>query len=263
MQPLPALHIRLDRIGSTNSYVLQQLAEGADWPDLTLVSADAQTQGRGMQGNVWESADGLNLAFSLLCRPSFLRPSEQFLLSQCIALAVCEALRQTAGEALAPHFSVKWPNDIYFRDAKISGTLIECGLKGGRLETAVIGTGVNVNQCRFVSDAPNPISLRQVCGGDELDRDALLARIVSGFARLYELLRAGGADEVRRLYLQHLYRRSGFHAFTDAAGAFEACIEGIEPAGYLLLRTRGGERRRYEFKEVRFVLPPSPNISIS
>ena len=60
-----------------------------------------------------------------------------------------------------------------------------------------------------------------------------------------------GVDE---LYRSRLYRRQGYYKYRDENGVFEACIEGIRPDGCLMLQTRSGEHRTYEFKQVQFVL---------
>ncbi len=242
--------IHLAATPSTNTLVREFLAAGEDLPEMTLVDTDDQTAGRGQVGNGWESAAGQNLTFSLLCRPDAVLASEQFILSQAIALAVCLTLSR-----LADGFTVKWPNDIYFGDRKISGTLIECDLQGKHIRNCIVGTGVNVNQTDFKSDAPNPISLRQICG-HAFDREQLLTDIIDEFVRQYERVQTRRFNDIRTAYMQHLYRREGIHRFADADGAFEAAIVGIEPTGHLLLRPRQGDVRRYEFKEVKFVLPP-------
>lgn len=241
--------VHLQSVDSTNAYVRRRLSAGRHFAEITLVDTDDQTAGRGQKGNSWECEPGKNLAFSLVCHPSQVPASHQFILSQAIALAVCESLSE-----FADGFTVKWPNDIYWNDYKVSGTLIECDLLGKQLDTCIIGTGVNVNQTVFVSDAPNPMSLGQIVGAS-CDREALLASIVREFVRLYSLIQRGHDELVRAEYVSRLYRSSGLWPFEDANGRFEAGFAGIEPTGHLLLRTAGGELRRYEFKEVRFVLP--------
>lgn len=259
--------VHLEETPSTNSYARRMLEEGADVPEVTLVYADAQTAGRGQVGNSWECAAGENVAFSLICHPRFVRPAEQFVLSEAIALAVAESCRaalkesgieteereiETAKCGLADRdVTVKWPNDIYYGDRKLSGTLIECFLQGSELAHCVIGTGVNVNQTVFVSDAPNPVSLKQICGHD-LDREALLRDICTRFVALYDRISKGEASAIHAEYLRHLYRCEGIHEYEDAEGRFRAHIAGVEPTGRLLLQRTDGTERRYEFKEVKF-----------
>jgi len=233
------------------------LAFGDDLPGFTLVVAESQTAGRGQQGNSWESEDGKNIVFSLLCHPDFVRPAEQFLLSQCMALSIQRVLQEAISKSgKDDEVTVKWPNDIYVGEKKISGTLIECDLLGKNISNCIIGVGININQVTFVSDAPNPVSLAQICG-KEFDREAILEDIIREFNRTYDIVRFGGAEKIRASYRMVLYRRSGFHRFSDVRGEFMAEIANIEPTGHLVLRFENGNSVRYEFKEVRFG-PPTP-----
>jgi len=248
--------INLPTVDSTNTFVREMLADestggvvsASALPGMTLVVADDQTRGRGQVGNSWETEKGKNLTFSLLCHPEFVRPSRQFLLSQCIALAIQQTLSKYVEGVM-----VKWPNDIYVGDKKISGTLIECDLMGRSISNCVIGTGINVNQTIFRSDAPNPISLALLTGREH-DREAILGAIIEHFQEYYELLRDGREDEITSLYMANLYRREGFHKYSDVRGEFMAEIASIEPTGHLNLRFENGNVVRYEFKEVKFIL---------
>jgi len=231
------------------------LAFGDKLDGMTLVVAESQTAGRGQQGNSWESEDGKNLVFSLLCHPDFVRPAEQFLLSQCMALAIQQALQSRLVQD-DKKVTIKWPNDIYVDDKKISGTLIECDLMGKNIANCILGVGININQTVFLSDAPNPVSLSQLTGLT-YDREEILDSIIKHFRILYEDLRGGKAEAVRQMYMDCLYRRTGFHRYSDVRGEFMAEIADIEPTGHLVLRFENGNTVRYEFKEVRFS-PPTP-----
>lgn len=224
------------------------LSFGDDIGGMTLVVAEAQTAGRGQQENKWESEAGQNLTFSLLCHPLFVRASEQFILSQCMALAIWKSL-----SALVEDVSIKWPNDIYIGDKKVSGTLIECDLRGKEIENCIIGVGVNINQMEFLSDAPNPVSLKQITGTD-YDRDTVLESIIAEFQIYYEEVKNGDSETVRKEYMLHLFRKEGLHKYADVRGDFMAEIHDIEPTGHLVLRFENGNTCRYEFKEVKFIL---------
>ncbi len=239
----------LSSTDSTNLYLRRLIEEGKNLPDMTVVTAFEQTAGRGQKGNSWETEAGKNIVFSLLCHPSFLPPSRQFVLSQCIAIAIADTLSEHI-----EGITVKWPNDIYWNDKKISGTLIECALQGCTINTCIIGSGVNINQTEFRSDAPNPVSLKQITGKD-YDTQLLFEQIINRFTSLYETLRNGGEEVVAKQYMQRLYRRNGYHLYEDKNGRFLAQIHSIEPSGHIVLQTSEGELRNYEFKEVRFVLP--------
>lgn len=247
--------INLPTVDSTNSFIREMLTEegtggvvsAASLPGFTLVVADDQTKGRGQQGNTWETERGKNLIFSLLCHPDFVLASHQFLLSQCMAVAIREALSQ-----YVECVEVKWPNDIYVGDKKISGTLIECDLQGKSISNCIIGVGLNVNQLEFRSDAPNPTSLA-LLAGREYDREVVLASIMQHFQTYYAMLQEGREETVRQLYMKHLYRREGMHRYRDVRGEFMAEMAGVEPTGHLLLRFENGNVVRYELKEVQFI----------
>ena len=243
---------RSDSIGSTNTY-LRELNGGDPAYDYEVAVADFQTAGRGQKGNTWESEQGKNLLFSILAHPKGIKVQEQFYISQAIALAVSDAVIAAAGPEYAAGFSVKWSNDIYYKDCKMAGILIENTLQGSSILDTVVGVGLDVNQEVFVSDAPNPISLKNITGRD-YDRDALLDDIIARFIGYMELDTPSQRAGVDELYRSRLYRRQGYYKFRDENGVFEACIEGIRPDGCLMLQTRSGEHRTYEFKQVQFVL---------
>ncbi len=228
--------VHIDETDSTNRWLREQGGE-----EDMVVWADYQTAGRGQGTNHWESERGQNLTFSVLLHPERVLANRQFSISMQVSLALCEALEQHIGDV-----SIKWPNDIYWRDAKIAGILIENRLHGTKVRDSIIGIGLNVNQRRFVSDAPNPISLWQICEC-ETDREALLKDILTAMQRLL-------GQEVRPQYLCKLYRRDGFHPYVDAKGAFMAQIVDVQEDGHLLLQDEEGQERRYAFKEVAFVI---------
>ena len=116
----------------------------------------------------------------------------------------------------------------------------------------VVGVGLDVNQEVFVSDAPNPISLKNITGR-EFDLNALLNDIIDRFIGNMEQP-ADKRPKVDQAYRDRLYRCEGYHKFRDEKGQFLAKIEGIRPDGYLMLLTDKGEHRVYEFKQVQFIL---------
>lgn len=216
--------------------------------EFVLVTTDFQTAGRGQHGTAWEAERGKNLLFGFRLYPVFLKAGAQFRLSEILALAITSALDDYAAEG----FSIKWPNDIYFKHRKICGMLLEHDLCGGNIAATRTGIGINVNQSVFRSNAPNPVSLYGILG-HETDREVLLRRILDEFEKRYRRLQTGGYDPETE-YLQHLYRRKGMFPYRDAAGRFLARIAGVEPTGRLLLEDDRGNLRRYAFKEVVFEL---------
>ena len=230
--------IHIDETDSTNSWLTKNCA-GGQTP--CVVVADYQTAGRGCGTNTWESERGKNLLFSLLISPEYLPANKQFQLSMAISLAIVDAVGQLVGD-----LSIKWPNDIYWRNGKLAGILIENRLQGNLIKDCIMGVGLNVNQRAFHSDAPNPVSLWQITG-QETDREQLLKEILKSLDVLL-------ATDIKDRYMKMLYRRKGFHPYTDKDGVFMAEIVGVEDDGHLLLRDDDGNERRYAFKEVTFII---------
>jgi BirA family biotin operon repressor/biotin-[acetyl-CoA-carboxylase] ligase len=236
--------IRFKETDSTSRYLREYVP--AEGEDMTIAVADFQTAGQGMGTNTWESEPGQNLLFSILVHPVMLPVNRQFLLSMAEAVALQDTLsRYTDG------ITIKWPNDIYWHDQKISGTRIDTSLSSHGIKNFILGTGIDVNQREFHSDAPNPVSLRQILGHD-VDRDELLNRVTDSFMKYYGMIVGGDYTDIAALYHQSLYRAHGFHSYSDADGDFEAAIVEVEDDGHLILRDREGMIRSYEFKEIKF-----------
>ena len=206
--PVPLIH--LEETDSTNNY-LQTLCAQQKVEELTTVVADFQTSGRGQRGNSWESEPLKNLLFSFVLFPDFLEARCQFLVSQIISLAIKEEL-----STYTEDISIKWPNDIYWKDKKICGMLIENDLTGVHISRSITGIGINVNQETFCSDAPNPVSLKQI-NGQSYDCPQILASVMKRIKTYYNLLATGKADIqslIADRYACSLFRKEGFHRYT-------------------------------------------------
>lgn len=237
--------IRLEEIDSTNRYLKNYREEGDE--EMIVAVADYQTAGKGQGTHTWESEKGKNLLFSLKVYPHWIPVRRQFVLSMAGALAVKDALDSYVG-----NITLKWPNDVYWNDQKISGTLIENTIDSKGIKSCVFGIGLNVNQLVFHSDAPNPVSLAQILG-HEVDRDEVLKKILDGFEKYYELLRRADYMDVSGIYHLSLYRRKGFHPYRDADGEFEGALVEVEDDGHLILHDRQGRIRSYAFGEISIV----------
>ena len=240
--------IRLENTCSTNEYLLHIAAKQPGWEG--IVVSDYQSAGKGMGTNTWESEAGQNLLFSILVHPSWLPIRHQYLLSMAEAIAICEVL-----SGYTKDITIKWPNDIYWKDKKISGTRIDTNISGNHISDMVISTGININQRTFISDAPNPISLWQITG-KENDKDIILNNILTAFENYSTMLREGNSDAIVKRYHDNLYRSEGYHWYKDANGEFEAKTIEVLPNGTLRLQRMNGIINEYMFKEVEFLFPP-------
>ena len=222
---------------STNTLLKELLAKG-EWPEgERFLYTSFQTAGRGQAGNGWESEEGKNLLCSILLPPN----KNLYFLN----IAIGVALLRVIGE----DFTIKWPNDIYFGDKKVAGILIENAIIGNEIKYSIAGIGLNVNQTTFVSDAPNPVSLKQI-RGQEYDIERLMNHLFETVQRVLN----ESEQEVWAYYKSHLYRREGFWPFEDKDGPFEAAIKDVLPTGEIVLEDKKGQERIYHFKQVRYVI---------
>ena len=220
---------------NSTSTLLKQMAAEGNPPD--FIYAGYQTAGRGQTGNSWESEEGKNL----LC--SILLPPDKNLYFLNIAVGV--ALLRVIGE----DFSIKWPNAIYWQDKKAAGILVENAIIGNEIKYSIAGIGLNVNQTEFKSDAPNPVSLKQI-RGREYDIESLMNRVLE---EVHKVLNEPEQD-IWSYYKSHLYRREGWYPYEDNNGVFEAHIEDVLPTGEIVLKDRQGKERNYHFKQIRYIL---------
>ena len=247
----------IKNIDSTSTELRRRMS-AEELPHGYCISADFQTAGHGQATNHWESEDGKNLLFSLLLRPSVIPASEQFVITEIVTLAIINALQ----DYIRQRITIKWPNDIYVGDKKLCGILIENALCGPVIDTCIVGIGININQELFTSDAPNPISLKQLNGRDN-DREEIFEEIYQNILRYYDYLADNWQNNdikqsLHYEYMNNLYRRVGYHNYSTPEGEkFSAEIEEIGPQGHLTLRLRSGELRIFVFKEVIFELNKS------
>ena len=236
----------INQCDSTNAY-LQRLVAETDAPEGTVVSTSFQTNGRGQLSNVWEAEEGKNILCSILLRPTSLPIKSQFLISQAISVAIVDVLN-----SYLDGFFIKWPNDIYYKEDKIAGILIENTLSSAGISTCIIGLGLNVNQQTFRSDAPNPISLFNIIGR-ETSVPELLQSILERFNKVYELAYTNVAL-LRENYFNNLLFSGKMRMYSDESGEFIGKIVDVENDGHLIIEDMEGNKRRYAFKEVTFQL---------
>ncbi len=242
---------------STNTLLQQMIADGRLEiyltkhrleRDLFTIYTSDQTDGRGQAGNHWESEPDKNLTFSTLFDIKEIPVKQQFLLCELVPVAIKNVLQPliTCGE-----IKIKWPNDIYFENKKLGGILIEHNIIDGKIDSSIAGIGLNINQTVFISDAPNPVSLKQITG-KEYDLPQLLDDIIEEFKRIKPLMHK--PHELKNLYMDSLYRRDDYYPYTANDSAFEARITDVADNGTITMTTRKGERRHFTFKEIKYVI---------
>jgi BirA family transcriptional regulator, biotin operon repressor / biotin---[acetyl-CoA-carboxylase] ligase len=237
----------LENLPSTNSYSASLIREN-EVMEGTIVYTNYQSAGRGQPGNKWESEENKNLLISIILFPAMIVPSDQFLLSMSVSLGICDFLeRFTSG------ISVKWPNDIYVKNDKIAGILIENSVMGDQIEYSIAGIGININQTRFSSELPNPVSLTNLTG-KEYDLTDCLSKLASDLDRRYKMLISGDFDLVRLDYISRLFRHNKWSKYKDLNSEFNGRILSVSDAGKLVVEMEDRSVNEYDFKEIDFIL---------
>jgi BirA family biotin operon repressor/biotin-[acetyl-CoA-carboxylase] ligase len=231
---------------STNSQAALLLRE-QEVPEGAVVHTNFQSAGRGQGGNKWESEENKNLLISIILFPSMINPTDQFLISMAVSLGICDFLDQYTSS-----ISIKWPNDIYVKNDKIAGILIENSIMEDKIEYTIAGIGINLNQTAFLSDAPNPVSLAILTGKQYNLNDCLL-QLTSDLDKRYKFLISGDLDLIRLDYISRLYRYKQWSRFRDINGLFKGRILNVSDTGRLRIEREDRTITEYAFKEIEFI----------
>ena len=240
----------IDPVDSTNNFTFE-LCKKAKVKEGSVYITDEQYAGRGHNQNHWESEKEKNLTLSLVIYPGFIEPSQQFLITQFISLAITDFLKTIVNKN---DVKIKWPNDIYIRDSKVCGILIQNSIVGNKIDYSIVGIGLNVNQKKFYSDAPNPISILN-CIDKESDLEKLLNSLLGFIGNRYEQLNIKSElPAIESEYLMNLYRYNKASDFIDDNRVFTGKIVGIGEYGRLIISSGSSIVKQYNFKEIEFVL---------
>ena len=231
--PIGLPFTELQSVDSTNNYALDKVYAGLAQHGAAFF-AHEQVAGRGQRGKVWTAERDSNLILSVVIQPQDLLLSQQFQLSACVAVSVCEFFRNyTANEST----TIKWPNDLYWQDRKAGGILIDniIGSNPGGWQWAVVGIGININQVAFPEEIKNAVSMAQITGKRfnpvELARELCLV-----MDKNYRLLCNGGFDDIYQAYLDNLYKKGQPVRFKKDSRIFEATVEKVSVNGTLVVR---------------------------
>jgi BirA family biotin operon repressor/biotin-[acetyl-CoA-carboxylase] ligase len=237
----------IDTVGSTNAYLEEKFPDNIPDSGYAIATFN-QTDGRGQRGNLWLVEPDTNICYSYIFKPDSIVAHDQFIISQAVSLAVKSMLDKYSSD-----ITIKWPNDIMWKDKKIAGILIENNIKGKNINYSIVGIGININQGCFSQDLPYAVSLSQITG-KKYDLKKLTEELNDSIFLALSNLGSDNFETIQRYYLNNLYRRDGLHRYKDHEGVFFARIRGIEPAGNLILEMEDQSVKAYAFKEVVFDL---------
>ncbi|WP_160712430.1 biotin--[acetyl-CoA-carboxylase] ligase [Chitinophaga solisilvae] len=237
----------LDEIDSTNNYAMEQVNSAYVTPG-TAWFASYQTAGKGTRGKQWHAQPGDIVALSVALQPAMLPLSRQFMLSVTVALGVWDFLSSHAGDETI----IKWPNDIYWRDRKAGGILIENVLRGNSWHYAIVGIGLNINQARFPEHLPNAVSLRQITG-KTWDAVTLAQELCKYLDKRLKQLIPANYEQLLEEYRSKLFRWQQPALYRKDEEIFEGIIRNVLPDGHLCLE-KDGKMLQLGFGEVEFIL---------
>ena len=207
-----------------------------------------QTAGKGQRGKQWLSPPGENIVLTIALQPGMLPLSRQFMLSVTVALAAYDLFSKYAGD----ESGIKWSNDIYWRDRKAGGILIENVLRGNTWQYAIVGIGMNINHTLFPEHLPNPVSLRQVTG-KAWDAVALAKELCACLQDRIHTLHPSNYDSLLNTYKSKLFRLDQPGLYRMNGEYFEGTIKDVLPDGRLCLE-KEGILLELNFGEVEFIV---------
>ncbi|NVO01765.1 MAG: biotin--[acetyl-CoA-carboxylase] ligase [Bacteroidetes bacterium] len=243
--------IEIKTVNSTNEYA-RKLSKETKEIDGTIVFAIEQTAGKGQDGNYWESEPDKNLTISVILKPIFLEPNLCYLLNKTIALGVADFVKSNLPDQ-SSSVKIKWPNDIYVDNKKIAGILIQNSFLGNSFSESIVGIGININQTKFLSDAPNPVSLKNITGKN-LPLKNSLKNLCSFLDKRYQQLQNLKIETINEEYRSELYRLNELSEFIISKKKVSAKITGVSEYGKLIIEQKNKEISEFDLKEISFLI---------
>ena len=239
--------IKVDAIDSTNRFV-RDLYRSEKPDDEICVVARVQTAGKGQMGTSWQSNDGENLTCSIFLPLSDFMVENQFYIAMSTSLGIYDTLRVLQ----IPNISIKWPNDIMSYTYKVCGVLIENSIVSGRVEGAVIGIGLNVNQTEF-SELPLARSLQQLTK-KKYELDTILEVLLKKLSHRFGQLKSKDFKKIKNAYEAVLFRKNKPSTFLDVSGdTFTGIIQRVSTSGKLEVLLEDEVVKEFDLKEIKML----------
>jgi len=231
---------------STNNHAMNEARLGQTSDGAAYFALD-QYQGKGQRDKTWNSKPGENIILSVVKDCSGFHLNNQFQLSVAVALACFDFFSAYAGDETR----IKWPNDIYWRDRKAGGILIENMVKSDRWGKAIIGMGININQTTFDTIEGKPVSLKQITG-KSFDPISLAKELCQHLEHRFLVLENKPFDQLLSAYNDQLYKKDELVPFKRNNILFQAKVNGVDKDGHLLIMH--GVEERIRFGELTWLL---------
>lgn len=240
--PIGTPFVELPTVDSTNNYAMGKVRAGMAQHGMSVFALE-QTRGKGQRDKIWISEPGKNIALSLVLEPKHHFPS-LFLLSMAMAVGTVRFLRKYVPDDV----SIKWPNDVYWRDRKAGGILIENVWQGGVWKFAVVGIGININQTRFFLE--QAVSVKQITG-NSYDPAILAKELCVCLDQSYHES-IDNPDELMKTYRLDLYQINEKVKLKKGSRVFEARFLDVTNNGQMVVHH--GIEERFEVGEVEWMI---------
>ncbi len=244
--PVGKPFIELYEVESTNNYAMACIRQGLATPGQAYFAYN-QTAGKGQRGRTWETVAGKNMLLSVVLNTNGLLVSHQFYTVAAVALAAYSLFSKYAGAET----KVKWPNDIYWRDRKAAGILIENIVRGQECQWTVAGIGMNINQTNFDSSLINPVSLTNVTGKN-FDPVLLAKELCAGIEARFTQLCQGHFSSILKEYNAVLYKANEEVMLKKDNRAFSCIVKEVNSFGQLAVK--GAVKDCFEWGEVEWLM---------
>ena len=224
-------------VDSTNAFASRLLTHGRHVAHGTLVIAESQTAGRGRLGRSWHSEQGSGLYFSLVIRPK-VPPG----FAPLFTLGTAVALHNAIERSTALRVDIKWPNDLLVGGKKICGILAEMQAEFDRVNSLVIGVGLNVNHTTLPPDIAGRATSLRIASGRVHSRIELLVDFLEEFESLLTRFESTGPLAI----IDSWTRQSSFAygrqlKVNDGFRVIDGITRGLNPFGALRLETQDGK----------------------
>lgn len=219
-----------DEVSSTNTLLRERLQNSNADEGLVIVAAN-QTQGRGQLNSVWESNSSKNLLCSVLLCPTFMAISHQTYLNMALCLSMFDTINKYVNEVY-----IKWPNDIYIKQKKTAGLLVENTLQGNNIKNTIAGIGININQTDF--NQPTATSLK-IETEESIIIDEVLHELLNNINKWYGTLVLKQWEVINKEYHKHLLGLNKSLPFKTQTNTFTGIIKGVDEHGRLMVEHDG------------------------
>ena len=232
---------------STNADFPFSVSKNSNNTNIVLYSY-IQSAGKGQIGRKWYSGVHKNMTFSLQMGIHQLLARDQFHLNMIISLG----LRDWIAHILGDEVTIKWPNDIYIKNKKLAGILVQNTLSEQYISKTLVGIGININETEFPSELPNPISFQQITGSG-FDINALFANMLHYLGKRFQFYDEQSFVNLQKQYTSKLYLldKVSTFALSENDQHFSGIIKGISREGQLMIDSESGIRK-FNHREIVF-----------